>query len=484
MFHCLLFNVAAHIGTSRSAGIYRIAHHLRDNHWDAEVIDFVPNWSLQQLKLLARTRITKNTKFLGFSHLFSTWSDTLEEFCIWIKKVYPSLKLISGSAVNPSFKTTVIDYYIQGFGEIALTELLKYLFSNGSRPRFALNKVNNGYLINANDQYPAFPMKSLMIKYEDRDYIQPEEWLSVEFSRGCKFACDFCNFPVLGVKGDYSRDAEDFYLQLSDAYDRFGVSNYIVADETFNDSTEKITKFANAVEQLPFTPWFSGFVRADLLVSRPADIEEMARMNFLGHYYGVESFNRKSAKMVGKGMDPEKIKDGLLSIKQYYLKNKGMYRGQISLIVGLPYDDKTFILNTQQWLIDNWIDQSVKWFVLHIPNHELDKPSKMSSNYTKYGYSLSTEDKELVPLFESDPMVGATHLKWKNQHMDIFDAFELANKLQLEIQEKFNLNIWSLGSFELTDSIYTRLLLKEFELSNIVKKEIRVRKYIRSKLSH
>ena len=68
--------------------------------------------------------------------------------------------------------------------------------------------------------------------------------------------------------------------------------------------------------------------------------------------------------------------------------------------------------------------------------------------------------------------------------MDIFDAFELANKLQLEIQEKFNLNIWSLGSFELTDSIYTRLLLKEFELSNIVKKEIRVRKYIRSKLSH
>ena len=110
--------------------------------------------------------------------------------------------------------------------------------------------ANGRPLLSANDQYSAFPMKSLNVIYEDRDYIQPYEWLGIEFARGCKFSCDFCNFPVLGVKGDYSRDADDFGIQIKDAYDRFGVTNYLVADETFNDRTEKIAKFADRKARL------------------------------------------------------------------------------------------------------------------------------------------------------------------------------------------------------------------------------------------
>ena len=116
-----------------------------------------------------------------------------------------------------------------GFGEGALLELLKYLFSNGPLPKFSLLSAV-GKAISANDVYPSFPMNSLMIKYEDRDFIQPYEWLGVEFARGCKFACAFCSYPVLGVKGDYSRDAKDFELQMRDAYDRFGITKYYVSD--------------------------------------------------------------------------------------------------------------------------------------------------------------------------------------------------------------------------------------------------------------
>ena len=69
---------------------------------------------------------------------------------------------------------------------------------------------------------------------------------------------------------------------------------------------EKITKFADVVEKLDFVPWFSAYIRADLLIARPRDREELLRMNLTGHYYGIETFNRESGKIIGKGYDTEK----------------------------------------------------------------------------------------------------------------------------------------------------------------------------------
>ena len=58
---------------------------------------------------------------------------------------------------------------------------------------------------------------------------------------------------------------------------------------------------------MPFTPNFTGYVRADLLTMRKGDLEEMGRMRFNSHLYGIESTNYESAKAIGKGGKPEKI---------------------------------------------------------------------------------------------------------------------------------------------------------------------------------
>ena len=252
MNHGIIFNVTQNPFLSRPLGGHRIAHHLRENNWDIEVVDWANWWQLEQLKEFFKSRYTSNTKFIGFGHLFSMWAPVLEDFCMWIKQRYPEITIISGSSVNPAFDSDYIDYYIQGYGELAITVLLNYLFSNGPLPQFNLGVSVNKKIISAIHSYPAYPLSSLMVKYEDRDYIESREWLAVETSRGCMFECAFCNFPILGVKDDHTRDADDFRIQLQDAYDRFGVTNYVVADETFNDRTEKITKFANAVSELSF----------------------------------------------------------------------------------------------------------------------------------------------------------------------------------------------------------------------------------------
>jgi hypothetical protein len=425
--HCLLFNVIDpdKFHSARTAGVYRIAHILRQSGWDVEVIDFAMSWSLPELQTLCRNRVKPNTKFFGFSHMFSTWSDTLENFIVWSRVTYPELKYISGSSVNPMFKSKQIDYYVQGYGETAILSLLKYLFSNGERPRFWLNHGKR--IINAIADYPAYPMRELDIEYERRDFIEPYEWLSVEFSRGCMFSCDFCNFPLIGLKGDMTRSADNFDLEMKRNYDTWGVSNYITVDETFNDRTEKIQKFADVVEKLKFDTFFTGFVRADLMISRKGEVEDLARMNFRGHYYGIESFNHASAKSVGKGMNPERVKQGLIDIRKYF-ESTGHYRGTISLIVGLPHETEDTLTQTRDWLLENWKSQSMLAWVLSIPKSELEIKSKFS-DYTKYGYTEMTDPYVKLINNNVNTDVHSDQVLWKNDHMNVFEAESILLKL-------------------------------------------------------
>jgi radical SAM superfamily enzyme YgiQ (UPF0313 family) len=428
--HGLIFNVTRYPYVPRPLGGHRIAHFLREQGWDIEVVDWANWWSQEQLQQFFVSRVSASTKFVGFSHLFNIWNPVLETFGTWIKDHYPEIKLISGSAVNPMFKSQCLDYYIQGFGEHAIEALLRYIVGNGPRPTFNLTMPNGIKVINAINSYPAFPMKSLMVKYQDRDFVRSNEWLTIETSRGCAFSCAFCNFPVLGVKGDYTRDQHDFELQLNDAFDRFGVQNYILADETFNDRADKITKFADAVERLDFDPWFSAYIRADLMAARPDTREELLRMNCLGHFYGIESFNQPSAKAVGKGMASDRLKEALVCSRSYFESHgRELYRGSIGLIAGLPFETKDMLDQTYDWLIENWQQQSFSIRPLSIPVHnQINKSSKISDDMLKYGYEEMSEQEIQINAAAGKQLHGH-HLPmtideviWKNTHMDWFVA--------------------------------------------------------------
>jgi hypothetical protein len=422
----------------RGNGIYRIATFLRQNDWDVEVIDFAGYWSIEELKELALQRIDSDTKFIGFSYLFITKPlEVINEFGEWLKTTYPDIKIIFGGPNIYRFKNSYTDYNVHGFGELALLELLKYLFSNGPSPKFSLLSTA-GKAISANNMYPSFPMKSLYIEYQKRDYIEPYEWLGVEFARGCKFTCDFCNFPVLGVKGDYTRDAEDFEKQMRHAYDNWGTKHYYVSDETFNDRTEKITKFADVVERLDFDPFFTGFIRADLLVSRPRDKEELLRMKFLGQFYGIETFHPIAGKSIGKGMNPDRLKQGIVDVKNYFENNGSTrFRGTISLIAGLPHETVESLYETKDFLYNNWQGQHFSMYPLEIPLSELDQPSKISQDPAKYGYEDVSNDKQLEekmgPLW-APKRTSCEQLKimiWRNECMDIFEADKISREVDM-----------------------------------------------------
>ena len=377
----------------RSPGAYRIAHYLRQTMGiDVEVIDRLPAWRSNLLVELIDSRISQNQiKWIGFSITWLSRYETYKSIISFIRLKYPELKIILGGQ-DIYYKDLDADYYINGYGELAVVEALNHAFSNGKIKGIPLK---NGWLINAIHMYPAYPPEtvggSYSIEYEDRDFILPSDVLTIELERGCKFKCKYCSYPILGVKGDTSRTEEDMYRELQSNYDKWGVTNYAIADETINSNEEKLIKFSSAVKRLSFKPNFTGFVRLDLLYNNIRDRELLLESRIWGQYYGVETFNHESGKLIGKGLHPDKNKQTALEMREMFNKELGLYVSTMSMITGLPRESYESLDNTVKWFKENWMDQHWVFYPLtiHKKISEQDgaiKLSAMGEDLSKYGY--------------------------------------------------------------------------------------------------
>lgn len=443
----------------RTGGAHRIATYLREKGWDIEVLDFLMGWKIDQLKEFATSRVTNKTVFLGFGGTFPIWSNTLKDFFQWFKERYPNVIIIAGGQISNIYKIDA-DWYVDGFGERAVEALLKHIIGTNVEPLKYQLGINGRKVIKGNMDYPSFPMKSLKIQYEDRDFILSDETLVIELGRGCIFNCTFCNFPILGVKEDHSRDAEDLYEEMKDNYDRFGITKYIIADETVNDYSEKLQKFAQVIKKLNFQPRMFGFARADLLVSRKQDWDTCIEMGFVGHHYGIESTNPQTLKVIGKGMHPDKLLPGLLEIKDYFRKHSG-YKGQVSLIAGLPYETKDTLQSSIEWFNKNWKNENVMMFPLYIPKIDgRDSASKLSIDWKKYNYRETTIDsfQDIKEMFSSIPtqygvgeaLLENTGMSWENDEWNVFDAsIEVAKFYSTNHVNTYGPIIWNMGDYEM-----------------------------------
>jgi hypothetical protein len=458
--HALLFSSNS-VAYFRNPGVHRVATYLREHGWDVEVCDFAPFWDTLEIQEFVNSRVTSNTKFFGFGVFFNYWPDSMNQLTAFLKKQWPNIPTVLGGQSAGLTVANNIDYWVDSYGEIAMLELAKSFVGNSSAGlQFDFNQLGQRKLIKSLHSYPAYQLDSYKILYEKSDFVQSWEWSTMEFARGCKFQCAYCNYPILGVRGDNSRSAQDFELQMRHNYDNFGITRYWVADETFNDRTEKITKFADVVEQLDFDPYFSGFLRVDLLATQPGQLEQLARMQFGGHFYGVETFNHASAKVVGKGMHPDRIKQTLLDTRDYLGKHV-FYRGLVSLITGLPFETPETFKAGQQWLFDNWSDQSAANWALELENWDNDlvtanqtNLSKMGQNLVKYGLRKMQGTHEIIKGANSSGYnwrdMGYTpdKLTWEHDHMNIFQALKLTREFQHHLINTFKTSPWELYHYD------------------------------------
>ena len=450
-----------YIESYRSFGNHRIATHLRKSGWDIECIDYGVFFTNDELKKILSERVTKETVFIGFSMIFFTTSIVRMKWLTdYIRKEYPWIKIVSGGQKSWTVRCIDADYFITGNGEYAMDALLKYLCGRGPEPTIS-KTLDNGKLIMAQHAYPCFPKRDASISFEDRDFLQPNETLNVEFSRGCIFSCKFCSFPLLGMKQDTTRAEDSLYEELLENYERWGITNYYVTDDTINDSKDKIALIARAVRRLPFQPQFSGYIRADLLIRHGKETwQDMIDIGLTSHHYGVESFNYESAKSVGKGMKPEEMQSGLLQIKDYFKeKSHSYYCGIFSMIAGLPHETFESLDRGKEWINKNWTDNHVNYFPLMLKKpseYDDNTDTDVYNNFMEYGYTYSEE----VPFIDDENMNAEmnavdnalksqnTPRNWWTHHSGEYDFIDMVVWVREYNKSRIELGVPMLGPWQ------------------------------------
>ena len=464
-YHGLILGIfqASHIlvrdpnwtSVKRAAGAYKIAHFMRTEGWDVEVVDYWLRFDYDEFKELIDSRVTPDTKFIGLSLTFPLSGENVEiakKYLTYVRDNYPHVSIVCGSKAMYTgiILHDYVDYFVFGYGEYGFNELMKHIL--GKPSSVVIETVSPGYshglehgeikYVDCDKHHICAPQRDLTVIYEKRDFIQPNEHMTLEFARGCKFACKFCAYNLIGVKGDYTRDMKNLGEELRRNYDSWGLTSYSVADETFNDSQDKMRAVVAETNKLPFNLDMAGYIRADLLASRPEDKELLCEMGFWAHFYGIESLNQESAKSIGKGLKIEKLKSGLLEAKDYFkAHNSGRYRATGSFIIGLPHETPETFRDGLRWWKENMPQENSISFPLFIlgdsevgavfkgTQSEFDRTWKESGLFTEYA-----NDQEVGACREKLPELGRNYVwsqyiassraKWKHDGFNSWTAHE------------------------------------------------------------
>jgi len=467
MFDVILFTDTVQVESkSRGYGAHRLASEIRANNYSCLVVDFSSAIDWDTYTRILEKAIGAGTLAVGFS---TTWmpfkldgdvrtrnpgegTDTdydrlhnnsivsafaagkYTEWFNYIKEKNPKTKIILGGAKIDFYLDAPVDHVVVGIGE---TETIDLLNSLSKRSRRIFGKIVDH---DRKAHASTWDFRDSTTSYTEFDFIQPNETLNLEISRGCIFKCAYCSYPLIGQKTkDYLKHPDVIRRELIDNYERWGTTKYFIVDDTFNDSTEKMQMFADICQSLPFEIKFWCYLRADIIAAKPEQIYLLKDMGIAETYFGLETFNPKTAKFIGKGMASDRIVDTLYKCKEVWGDRSYTTAG---IIVGLPFETQASIQVAADFFRreDCPIDLANIFPLSIIGNHNMIKymyMSELDKNYSKYGYHFPNPDEN--------------YYKWvKNDDTDINSfqqAEEIANSINSTLTHRLYRGCFYTSSF-------------------------------------
>ena len=392
----------------RSLGPYRLATELESHGYSCFVLDYVIHFSLEEIMTALEPHLDEDTLWVGFSSTFF-WNDNYDSYTAskldrmyydhpkfietLINKIKQrsNVKIVYGGAKAPYFLADKnIDYYVLGYADVSTIELSHHIKTDKEIKKKELiidNKIS--YIIDSID-FPEPQMQSINTSWKNRNVL-PNEALPLELARGCIFKCKFCSYPLLGKKkGTYLRDPIIIRDEMITNWELYGTKNYYITDDTFNDDNDKIEALHKVFTSLPFKPTFSCYLRVDLINKFPHQADLLTEMGLVGTYFGIETFQPDSAKSIGKGLHPNKVKDRLFLLNEKWKNKVNIGAG---FILGLPHDTPKYFDELIHWHMNNDVLQHVVFFPLTMFKRDKDNKleaytSEFSLNPEVYGYNF------------------------------------------------------------------------------------------------
>jgi radical SAM superfamily enzyme YgiQ (UPF0313 family) len=401
-------------------GAYKLAHVLRKNGYSCLVVNHFSRFTQAELMTLIDRIVGENTVLVGFSTTFLSselfffqGADVEDAVIEKIKTKNRNVKfVVGGTKSNPNYNHKHIDYACLGYSETSIVNLVDYLIKK--TPLNNATKNIWGTIIIDDRFAPLYDFKNEDMVWLPEDVVN-HKVLPIEIARGCIFKCKFCSYPMNGKQQlDFVKSEDNLRQELIDNYEKYGIKHYFLIDDTFNDHTLKLETMCKIVKSLNFQPIFWGYHRLDLICTRPETLPMLYDIGVRSMFFGIETLNPRTAKLIGKGYNIDKQIEMVKHIKREY--------PDISLhgnfMVGLPEESIESVKHTADLLLkkefplDSWWFQPLRMFKEMYRTYSSD----IEKNYIEYGY----ED-------ESTPEDHA--IKWKNKYMTEDQAIQLVKEI-------------------------------------------------------
>lgn len=478
-YDIVLTNSKSSIGFQKIRGLgpHLLAAEARRFGFSVAVIDFIEQWSQEDFSRAVQKLVGANTRFFGFS---TTWSldynsvdpdfssddymgnwmlnGNLEFMIAKVREANPDVTIIAGGKKTRVLKTHLlekgVDYLFDGYAE---TDFLEFILDKKIFNRYTTydNKLEYQRALTSDE----FDFTESAATFTEDTFITDREIIPMELTRGCRFKCKFCSFAMIGQKKtqEYMKSKECVRNEMIRNYEMFGTTKYSIQDDTFNDSLEKVEFYADVFASLPFKISFWCYLRAEIVVNYPEMIPLLKDMGLAHTWFGIETFNQQAGKCIGKGMDPERIKDMLYQCKSVWKDDVHIDQGYI---VGLPYETLEDLERSKEWFMrDDCPVDSPLFTPLFLRSKRLievlDPPdlSEFDLEYEQFGYSFPHEN-QMITVENARP-----GLFWeKNDNTDItsfVQAAQIANDLNNSLRDifyngdrtRYHMNAASLSKF-------------------------------------
>lgn len=369
-----------------SAGAYAVASHLRSLGFSVTVMPHCASLTLTGVKQLIDNN-SKDLVWVGLStSLFSSANTNIDYYRNnwhtstdnslsnyfddrnsknWVNKV---TEMLWGSAEINQIAKYIGDKYnipllvgggwVSGIANGNLSNLEKNIHIITGRAelhteaitRALINKEEIPFNSSNNNSYDDVDFKNRIYSWTNQDLIDPTDWLPVEVARGCSFNCAFCNYDRKSTFDSY-RNPLRLREELIKNYEEFGVTKFILMDDLYNDSKEKVRVLYDQVwSKLPFVPEWTSYMRLDMIHADPESAEILKNSGARMASFGIETLHHVAGRRVGKGLGKSRILDTLTMLKETW-KDDVLMHGMF--IMGLPDEPESSMLETIEWLHTN-----------------------------------------------------------------------------------------------------------------------------------
>jgi len=185
-----------------------------------------------------------------------------------------------------------------------------------------------------------FPFRGLidMTKYRRREpnYCNKYPVDTIVSSRGCPFNCSFCSSKYLWERKITYRSVENVESEIVMLKKLYGTKAIYFREDNFTVDRKRLLEMCDMLKKQN-VDWICES-RVDTINEEA--IKKMAKCGCTGIWFGIESTNNNTLKIINKGFTIETAKNTIRLCKKYNIKTGG------SFIVGFPHENLEDIKNT------------------------------------------------------------------------------------------------------------------------------------------